>query len=147
MLGACHWLLVCHEHLITLPGFPTRFLNKAPRRKIHCKAAGKPLKAEANPKKKASPLYKAKYPAAVPKGAITQPQLKALLPPGASCWKGNLGSGHWWVHLPPHPRISRAWTHNGHFDAAMYVLREVWSLWLEDVGLDKAACPVPALFD
>lgn len=115
-------------------------------RSLHCKAVGKPLHTESNPKKKASPLYKMRFPAFVPEGALTQQEVKAMLPPGASCWRSNLGSGQWWVHLPPHPRISKSWTIQGHYEAAQFVLKGVWRQWLDDNGLTTADCPVAGLF-
>lgn len=106
-----------------------------------------PAKADPNPRHKASPLYKVCALAKVPAGGITQPQLKQLLPPGAHCWAGRLGSGCWSVHLPPYPRFSKAWTVAGHRGAALECLRHVWSLWLRDNHLELSACPVRGIFD
>lgn len=97
-------------------------------------------------KNKGHPLYRKKFPAEMPKNAMTQKDLKAMLPPDTSCWRGLLGSGAWYIHVKHHPRIARSWAHRGHYKAAMYVLRRAWEIYLEDYGLPLSDCPVPGLF-
>ena len=116
------------------------------RRSFEQKALDKPAKASGSARSKKSPLYKCRYPAAVPVDGLTQPQMKELLPPSASVWQGTVGSGSWSVHLPPHSRIARAWTIAGHHAAALHLLRAVWQLWLDDNGLLPADCPIAGVF-
>ena len=52
------------------------------RRKFESVATGKPFKASANPRDKNSPLYRVKVLVDIPPGAITQPELKRMAPPG-----------------------------------------------------------------
>ena len=95
---------------------------------------------------KGHPLYRRKFPAEVPKGAITQAEVKSLLPPSTSCWQGTLGAGSWNAHYAPYSRVTRAWSHNGHYEAAMWVLRAVWRLWLADHSLTEKECPIKGMF-
>ena len=114
-------------------------------RRFHAKTNGRPEKVPASRSHKKHPLYKTKVLAQVPEGALTQQQVKAMLPPGASVWRGNWGQGHWWGHLPPHSRVSRSWLH-GHRESAFFVLRRLWNSYLKDNGLTRADCPVSRLF-
>ena len=87
------------------------------------------------------------YPAYLPPDAWSQPELKALLPPGAVIWQGKQ-TGNWQGHLPPHSRISRSWhVYGGNRDAGTLVLKHLWLLYLADNALDVAACPVQGLMD
>jgi hypothetical protein len=99
-----------------------------------------------NPRSRNSPLYKMKFAAVVPKNAITQKDMKDLIPPSTSVWQGRLGSGSWNAHYKPHPRISRAWSISGHYEAACFVLKKTWALWLVDNGLSEADCPIKGVF-
>ena len=114
------------------------------------KAKKAAAKKAAKPPKKATTkghlLFRKKFLARVPAGAISQAELKQMLPPNSSCWKGNWGSGHWWCHYEPHSRISRSWSIAGHKAAAMYCLKKVWGLWLTDNSLNKSDCPIVGLF-
>lgn len=78
-------------------------------------------------------------------GELTQASVQALVPPGAHAWKSATGS--WQIHLPPWPRKSRAWAINGEQEAARFVLRYAWQLWLESNNLEESRCPIAGLFD
>jgi hypothetical protein len=136
----------CHPLVPHLTGHRTGTVLLCVCRSFEKKAKKRAAQVSRNPRSKNSPLYKLKFPAAVPPDAISQPEMKDMLPPGASVWQGRLGSGAWCSHLPPHPRISRSWALAGHREAAMFVLRHIWSLWLHDQGLQNTDCPVAGVF-
>ncbi len=88
-----------------------------------------------------------KYPAKVPADSFTQADLKGMLPPGASVWRSRLGAGGWCGHLRPGvPRVSRSWAVAGHYESALFVLRELWKQYLDDEGFTKADCRIVGLF-
>eukprot|EP00972_Heterocapsa_arctica_P076587 11298318-Heterocapsa_arctica.AAC.1 len=85
-----------------------------------------------------------RFPAKVPEGALTQPEVKSLLPPGAYVWRA-LQRGGWAVQLKPYKSYSQSWRMWGHRGAAMRVLQHVWKLHMDDHGLDS--CPIAGLME
>lgn len=83
-------------------------------------------------------------PPAIPEGAITQSQAKAMIPPGSFIWQGRMGT--WQSHSPPHRRFSRSWAGGGHREAALAAIRDAWSKYLQDNHLRADQCPVPGFF-
>jgi len=67
----------------------------------------------------------------------------AMLPPGASCWRG-LTRGVWCGHLPPYVRISHPWG-TSETVACLWVVRELWRQHIEWNALDDSACIVEGL--
>lgn len=78
-------------------------------------------------------------------GELTQVGVQSLAPPGAHSWKSSQGS--WQIHLPPFPRKSRSWAIEGEQEAARFVLRYAWRLYLQSQGVAESACPIVGLLD
>ena len=80
----------------------------------------------------------------------SQPEARALLPPGASIWKGRPTTkrgGSWSVHLRPYPRFSRSWAAAGsEREALAEVLRHAWSLWCIANSIPTSDVPIAGLF-
>jgi hypothetical protein len=84
---------------------------------------------------------------AFPVGVPLQSQVKHLVPPGASVWRRNRYQA-WAGHLPPHPRISRAWhLYGGHDKALRLLCQTLWQQYLFANGLSQADCPISGLFE
>ena len=82
----------------------------------------------------------------VPDGAITQPEARILLPPGASVWKANI-EGCWMGHFPPFKRVSKSWRLHGHREAALEVVKDCWRTYAEaNLVSVEAVCNVLGLF-
>lgn len=81
----------------------------------------------------------------VPRGMMTQQQAKALLPPGATIWRG-LSNGTWNSHLAPFPRKGFQWCVYGENESCLMCIRHVWELYLEGEGKHVSDCPVQGLF-
>ena len=99
--------------------------------------------AGGGPKKKAR-KQTPKYPE-WPADGITQPIAAAMCPPGGSIWRGQ-GFGSWACHFAPWPRKSFAWSLYGHDQAAKLCLRHMWTLYLKEVGMTPAQCPIKSIF-
>lgn len=93
-------------------------------------------------RRRASPVGEERGYAAVPPGAITQQQAKALLPPGASVWKDN-HTGNWQSHFPGYRRSSRSWNRYGHRESALEVVRDAWRHYAIHNGWQVADCSPP----
>lgn len=80
----------------------------------------------------------------VPPGAITQADAKAMSPEGSYIWR-NSSSQSWHGKMPPlGGETSRSWAKDGHREAALMVLRD---LWTKSMALGKCtACTVQGLF-
>mgnify|MGYP000556345394 CR=1 FL=1 len=68
-----------------------------------------------------------------------------MAPPTAPTWR-SVAQGNWQIHLKPYPRKSRAWALDGEEEAAKYVLKYAWDLWLQDNELGRGQCPITGLF-
>lgn len=99
----------------------------------------------ARDKKLRAEVRRYKGPGLVPPGAITQPEAKAMVPPGASIWR-DLCRGGWCGHMQGFRRCSRPWSTEGHREACMFVLRTLWNQFLLSQGLDASSCPIRGLF-
>ena len=104
---------------------------------------------ESMPKKKAKVVAKAAAadppPLAVPNGDLTQPELKKLIPPGASIWVGRASrtvNGHY----KPFKRDSASSHLYGNRWAAILVLRQLWRKHLLVEGRVESECPIRGLF-
>lgn len=82
----------------------------------------------------------------LPPGDLFQPDLKPLLPPGGSLWRGHQ-RGTWNGHYPPFARITKSWLLYGHRTAAVLVLRQLWEQHLLVSGQEISECPILGLFD
>ena len=82
----------------------------------------------------------------LPKGDLFQPDLKPLLPPGATVWRGHT-RGSWNAHYPPFPRCAYSWHMYGHRQSAVLCLRDVWEKHLSVNGLSVSDCPILNLFE
>ena len=98
-------------------------------------------------KKPASPWGDRAYPAAIPPGALTQAEAKAMAPPSSFIWRGLLGQGSWQGHLKPHSRVSASWHKYGHRGACLHVLASLWTDFLSDHNMGPESCPIPGLLD
>ena len=96
--------------------------------------------AKAKPKKYAKPSLR------VPDTFnIAHAEAKALLPQGASVWRGH-PKNIWWAHMPPFPRTHASWTTCGSEGAALsVVLKVVWKQYLDLHDLPTQACRVEGL--
>ena len=65
---------------------------------------------------------------------------RSLKPPGASLWQ-CVQFGNWQGHVPPWPRISRAWSKYGERESLQLVLRYLRECWCEQTGVAWADCP------
>lgn len=104
------------------------------------------VKPASKSKAKARRGARASEPLELPQGDLFQPQLRPLLPPGGSIWRGNK-SGTWSTHYPPFRRCSKSWNLHGHRGAAVLALRDCWEKHLLMEGLPVSACPVRGLFE
>lgn len=98
-----------------------------------------------NREDESSPLFRYKGPANIP-DAWPQQLVKQYVPPGCSVWRGYTAPGSWNMHYKPYARVSRAFSHEGHEEAARFCLSVVWRRWLKDQNLPITACPVRNLF-
>ena len=64
------------------------------------------------------------YPAVVP-NSIPQAELKHLLPPGASVWRGNT-TGMWHGHFFAYKRIQEPWIRDDEEGPKRAILRRLW---------------------
>jgi hypothetical protein len=90
-------------------------------------------------------LLRYKGPAAIPEGEIEQRVAKSSVPPGTSIWRNHASAG-WCGHCPPFKRISKPASTHGHRGAAVWVIRKLWSQFLELQGSDISHCPIRNLF-
>lgn len=85
----------------------------------------------------------------LPENAITQAQVKEMLPNGSSVWNNWRGAAWCW-HYPPDPRFSTSWADYGHYNAAIKGLQ---ILWREAAAREKKEndvqnfCPIRDLFN
>jgi hypothetical protein len=102
------------------------------------KGKGKGAKAKA----KANALIR------LPPDIIDQKDAKVLAPPNSYIWRANHGHA-WCGHYKPYARVSKSWhLYGGNRPALIYVLRELWTQYLEFSGLHcPADCTVAGLFD
>ena len=79
--------------------------------------------------------------------ASTHANVKKLIPPGASCWRGNL-RGEWWGHFKPYTSFHEKITdHETEHAAAKAVVKTLWQQWAEREGVvAKDTCPMSGLF-
>ena len=82
----------------------------------------------------------------LPDGDLVQAQLRPLVPPGGHIWRANL-AGAWCSHFAPFPRFSCSWHLYGHREAAVLVLRDLWTKYLTFHGLEMSQCSIRGLFD
>ena len=100
-----------------------------------------------NKSNKRSPLYQYKGPCIWPSDLPSQQVAKTLMPPNCYLWRSYSAPGSWQAHLKPHPRRSYSFNTNGGAHGALRAITQhVWTLYLEDYGLDVSACPVAGLF-
>jgi hypothetical protein len=78
---------------------------------------------------------------------ITQANVKKLIPPGSSCWRGNL-RGEWWGHLKPYTSFHEKLTdHETEHMAMKTMVKRLWLQWSEREGVvAKDICPIAGLF-
>ena len=79
--------------------------------------------------------------------AIGHANVKKLIPPGASCWRGNL-RGEWWGHFKPYTSFHEKITdHETEHAAAKAMVKKLWLQWAEREGVvAKDTCPMSGLF-
>ena len=79
--------------------------------------------------------------------AIGHANVKKLIPPGASCWRGNL-RGEWWGHLRPYTSFhEKLIDHENEHEAAKAMVKKLWEQWSEREGqVAKDICPISGLF-
>ena len=118
-----------------------RFAMREIKMKAEAEAKGKGRGRGARGKARGTPPP----PLGVPAGELEQPQLKPLVPPGASIWRSNTGFA-WCGHMPPFKRDSASWHLYGHREAALLVLRNLWRKYLLQHGLSESECPITGLF-
>ena len=82
----------------------------------------------------------------LPTGEFLQPDLKPLVPPGSTIWRGHK-DGAWNGHLPPFKRVIATWSLYGHRPSAIIVLRDLWTRYLMTRGLSESDCPIIGLFE
>ncbi|CAK0818779.1 unnamed protein product, partial [Prorocentrum cordatum] len=86
------------------------------------------------------------YPAVLPTKDITQPELKAMAPPGGYIWTGNK-VGNFSAHFKPWPRVSKSWAlHGGATKAGYECLRYLWDRWCLANGKSHSDVPIRGLF-
>lgn len=85
----------------------------------------------------------------VPPGNISQPDMKKLLPPGASSWRTpSVPGGGWAGHMPPYARVSsRVDVTGSDRKSALEVLRLLWTQFLRLYQKPRADCPLNGLFE
>lgn len=71
---------------------------------------------------------------------------KALKPEGSFVWRAWTHEA-WEGRLPPHKVVRRSWRGGSAAVALKLVLRELWTQYLADEGLDRQHCPVEGLFE
>ena len=81
-----------------------------------------------------------------PTGSLTQAEAKRFIPLGASIWFGYTKS-IWCGHCPLDSGISEPWTEFGdsHHAAAIAIIKELWSQYLELEGFEDSDCLVAGL--
>lgn len=73
--------------------------------------------------------------------------LKPLLPPGASIWRGEGKGGSWNGHYPPYRRVSARWAAVGEEQARTSVLARLWRQHLTKHALSGDHCPFEGLVE
>ena len=76
---------------------------------------------------------------------IPQPVAKELSPNQSYIWQ-NRGDHAWMGRYQTNPMVSRSWEYHGDRQACIFVLRELWSQALDEVGLEEKDCPISGLF-
>ena len=75
---------------------------------------------------------------------VTQKDLAAMLPRGASIWNG-WKVAKWFGHFKPNPRIQHDWMDGGRNESGLDCVRELWTQFLDNEGLDRSDCPIEGL--
>ena len=99
-------------------------------------------------KRVSADLFKERsYPSAFPEGALTQPVVKSMLPPGAACAK-KPATRQWVTIFKGKKTFSKSWTasEGSEREAALFVLRAVWAKWHDNKHFPREKCPIPGLF-
>ena len=112
------------------------------------KGRGKGRKGKADPvgARRDRLLGGRRFAAALPVGAMDQPELKTFMPPGVYCWK-SLTDGAYQAHfVEGRHYFSKRWTTMGAPAASRALVIEVWTSWLEFHELDLHMCPIAELF-
>eukprot|EP00974_Lingulodinium_polyedra_P096797 9381462-Lingulodinium_polyedra.AAC.1 len=99
-----------------------------------------PAKGSGEKRRKAGSRARADPPRTVPPGDISQADLRCLTPPGGHIWIGNQ-VGSWNSHQPPFSRFSASWhLHGSSREAALAVLRDMWTKYLTHEAPPLSAC-------
>ena len=73
--------------------------------------------------------------------------LSELCYPQVLSARSNFVVGLGLLVCPPFPHCSKAWSvAGGYREAALFVLQDVWTKWLEIYKVPKHQCPIPGLF-
>ena len=113
-----------------------------PKRRICSELANYCYKcASADPNNK-NYIFKDKlYPVILPDGDPTQPDMEAMLPPGASCSVSD--SGQWCTELASWNCCKTPEDAGGSREAALFVLKAVWAKWHTTTRVPFRLCPMP----
>ena len=106
-------------------------------------AAAAKAKPKGKAKSKVAP-YEPKYPP-LPEGMLSQPEAKALMPPGSSIWRA-LTSGGWCCHVLGYSRASFPWHLWGGRDSVFECIRAAWRMHLQREALSLHGCPIQGVF-
>ena len=91
-------------------------------------------------------LANKKYPSSVPLD-FRQEDVKLYIPPGTSCWRGNLRA-EWWGHCQPYKRVREPTRRHGgnERETILSMLRQLWEQYCRKEGVGLKQCGIPGLF-